>query len=121
MANSTIWTIAGAALACMLSSSVMAQSLVLTQSLVLAQSSAPAQTVPNMPAPSTPVPEKIGPDATGSTGNLSEKLNRSDGVIAPPAGVDSGMATRAPAANAGAMPIITPPGEPGGNQSIQPK
>lgn len=115
MATSTTWTIAGAALAWTLSSSVMAQPL------VLAQSSAPAQTMPNMAAPSTTVPEKVGPDATGSTTNLSEKLNRSDGVIAPPTGVDSGMTTRAPAANTGAMPIITPPGEPGGNQSIQPK
>lgn len=109
MATSTTWTIAGVALACTLSSSVMAQS------------SAPAQTVPNMPAPSTTVPEKVGPDATGSTTNLSEKLNRTDGVITPPAGIDSGMATRAPAANTGTMPVITPPGEPGGNQAIQPK
>ena len=103
------WTIAGVALACTLSSSVMAQS------------SAPAQTVPNTPAPSTTVPEKVAPDSTGSTTNLSDKLNRTDGVITPPAGVDSGMATRAPAANTGSMPVITPPGEPGGNQSVQPK
>ncbi len=105
----TTWTIAGVALACTLSS------------VAMAQSSAPAQTVPNMAAPSTTVPEKVGPDATGSTTNLSEKLNRSDGVITPPAGVDSGMATRAPAANTGSMPVITPPGGPGGNPSIQPK
>lgn len=109
MAAVTTWTIAGVAFACTLSSAVMAQS------------SAPAQTVPNMPAPSTTVPEKVEPNATGSTGNLSERLNRSEGVITPPAGVDSGMATRAPAANTGTMPIITPPGEPGGNQAIQPK
>lgn len=103
----TTWTIAGAALACTLSSAVMAQS------------SAPAQTVPN--TPSTTVPEKVAPDSTGSTTNLSEKLNRTDGVITPPAGLDSGMATRAPAPNAGSMPVIAPPGAPGGNQSVQPK
>ena len=52
-------------------------------------------------------------------GNLSEKLARSDGVICPPAHVDSEI--RAPTPPGGAMPVIPPPGSPGGDQSIKPK
>lgn len=51
-------------------------------------------------------------------GNLSDKLNRSNGVICPP-DVDSGI--KAPAPNTGKMPVIPPPGSPGGDQSVQPK
>jgi len=46
---------------------------------------------PNMPDPKTTIPEKIRPeepDTTGSTGNLSDKLSRSEGVIKPRADVD---------------------------------
>ena len=51
-------------------------------------------------------------------GNLSDKLNRSSGVICPP-DVDSGI--KAPAPDSGKMPVIPPPGSPGGDQNIQPK
>jgi hypothetical protein len=51
--------------------------------------------------------------------DLSDKLARSDGVICPPDRVDSEI--RAPTPPGGAMPVIPPPGSPGGDQSIKPK
>ena len=87
-----------------------------------AQGTPTQPSAPNMPAPQTTVPEKVAPDATGTTGGtLSDKLERSGGVITPQADVDPGMAARAPVPNPGTTPVITPPGSPGGNQSVQPK
>ena len=51
--------------------------------------------------------------------NLSDKLARTDGVICPPDHIDPGI--KAPTPPGGAMPVIPPPGSPGGDQSIQPK
>jgi hypothetical protein len=77
---------------------------------------------PNMPAPHNTVPEKIEPNSTSSTGGtLSDKLERSGGVITPPSGVDPGISTAAPVPHPGTTPVIPPPGSPGGNQSVQPK
>ena len=50
---------------------------------------------------------------------LSDKLARTDGVICPP-NVDPEM--KAPTPPSGnKMPVIPPPGSPGGDPSIQPK
>ena len=54
--------------------------------------------------------------APGQT--LSDKLAQSNGVICPP-NVDP--AIKAPTPNAGKMPVIPPPGSPGGNPNLQPK
>jgi hypothetical protein len=53
------------------------------------------------------------------TGNLSDKLARSNGVICPPEHVDPAM--KQPTPPGGAMPVIPPPGSPGGDPSVQPK
>ena len=69
---------------------------------------------PNMPAIQNTVPEKIEPapgGAAGSAGTLSERLERSDGVIRPPANIDPGIVRPAP--DTGAMPVIPPAGTPG--------
>jgi hypothetical protein len=50
---------------------------------------------------------------------LGDKLARSDGVLCPPAGVDS--AIRAPTPETGNTPVIPPPGSPGGDPTIRPK
>ena len=77
---------------------------------------------PNMPSPQNTVPEKIDPKPTGTTGgSLSDKLERTDGVIKPPTGIDSGITTPAPVPNPGTTPVIPPPGSPGGNPTVQPK
>jgi hypothetical protein len=57
-------------------------------------------------------------ETTGSA-NLNDGLSRSKGVICPPAGVDPGIS--APAAGGGIMPVIPPPGTPGGDPSVIPK
>lgn len=58
-----------------------------------------------------------------STGeNLSRKLEASGGVIKPPDDVDPGI--KAPPKDPGAgsnMPVIPPPGSPGGDRRVQPK
>lgn len=76
-------------------------------------------TDPNMPDPRSTIPEKIEPNATGTT--LSDRLERTDGVIAPPATGTPDMRVPAPVPDPGTTPVIRPPGEPGGNQAIQPK
>jgi len=66
---------------------------------------------------------RIGADPqqpTSSTNQtLSEKLERSEGVICPPLGVDPEIA--APPPGGGKTPVIPPPGSPGGDPSIRPK
>lgn len=52
--------------------------------------------------------------------DLSEKLARSGGVICPPEHVDPEMKQPTPPSG-GAMPVIPPPGSPGGDPSVQPK
>jgi hypothetical protein len=53
-----------------------------------------------------------------SSKTLSEKLDKGGGVICPP-DVDPGM--KAPAPDTGKMPVIPPPGSPGGDPKVQPK
>ena len=55
---------------------------------------------------------------SGGSGDLSNKLSQSNGVICPP-DIDQGM--KAPTPDTGKMPVLPPPGSPGGNQNIQPK
>jgi hypothetical protein len=71
--------------------------------------------VPDTPTPGAPQT----PNATnGSGASLSDKLAQSDGVLCPP-NVDPGI--KAPTPEVGKMPIIPPPGSPGGNPNVQPK
>jgi len=51
--------------------------------------------------------------------NLSQKLAQSNGVICPPPTVDPGI--KKPAPPGGPMPVIPPPGSPGGDPHVQPK
>jgi hypothetical protein len=52
--------------------------------------------------------------------DLSERLDRSKGVIRPPRGVDPEMQIPPPPGS-GKTPVIPPPGSPGGDQAIEPK
>ena len=61
----------------------------------------------------------LGMERQGGQGNLSDKLARSGGVICPPEHVDPQI--KQPTPPGGPMPVIPPPGSPGGDQSIQPK
>ncbi len=51
--------------------------------------------------------------------SLSKQLAESNGVICPPPHIDKGM--KKPAPETGTMPVIPPPGSPGGNPRVQPK
>jgi hypothetical protein len=85
----------------------------------------PAQTVPPTPANGcAPMPPRgtVAPEGT-TTGQrsepLSDKLAKSDGVLCPPPGLDPEI--HAPTPDAGNMPVIPPPGSPGGNPNVRPK
>jgi hypothetical protein len=56
------------------------------------------------------------PPASGST---SSELSRSGGVITPPANVDPAM-KKSPPTSGDRMPVVPPPGAPGGNPSAKP-
>jgi hypothetical protein len=51
--------------------------------------------------------------------SLSDKLARSDGVICPPDHVDPDI--KQPTPQGGPMPVIPPPGSPGGDPNVHPK
>ncbi|MBV9202112.1 MAG: hypothetical protein JOY83_20750 [Alphaproteobacteria bacterium] len=57
------------------------------------------------------------PPASGAT---SSDLSRSGGVITPPSGIDPEMKQSPPPTGA-TMPVIPPPGTPGGNPAVKPK
>jgi hypothetical protein len=60
------------------------------------------------------------PAVPPASGSSSSDLNRSGGVITPPAGIDPEI-KQSPPATGSTMPIIPPPGTPGGNPAIKPK
>nr|USU34422.1 hypothetical protein NG677_16545 [Methylobacterium sp. OTU13CASTA1] len=66
-------------------------------------------------APSSPVSDKIQPDAgpPGTGGTLSDRLEKNDGVIKPPGNTAPGMVVRPPDPNPGSMPVIKPGDLPG--------
>ncbi|HJZ17155.1 MAG TPA: hypothetical protein VJ251_17230 [Stellaceae bacterium] len=61
--------------------------------------------------------QPVEPPAIGSS---SSDLGRSGGVIRPPADVDPQM-KQMPPSSGDRMPVIPPPGTPGGNPSAKPK
>ena len=68
-------------------------------------------------APSSAPDQKPPPNGE----SLSKKLDKNEGVLTPPSGVDPKIHKDPPADTGDRMPVIVPPGEPGGNQEIQPK
>jgi hypothetical protein len=101
---------------------LMALMLCSTVSAMLA-SNAQAQSTTHRSQQDAGCPPGVGADpptvGSGGSTNLSEKLAQSKGIICPPANADKEMAVQPPAG--GNMPVIPPPGTPGGDQSVQPK
>jgi len=106
--------------------------LTIALSMTLSAAGAQAPPTPTTPPESTvpPSPSRAGDCArheqggdgatTGQTGQaLADKLAKSDGVLCPPSGVDPEI--RVPAPDGGKMPVIPPPGSPGGDPSVRPK
>jgi hypothetical protein len=77
-----------------------------------------AQSQPNGPPNPDLKPDPKSCASSSGSADLSNKLSQSNGVICPP-DVDQGM--KAPTPDTGKMPVIPPPGSPGGNQNVQPK
>jgi hypothetical protein len=94
-----------------------------------AQNPQPAQ--PHEPHPSVappnapqPPPERIAPrdsaPGTAGRGSFSDRLSQQQGTLRPPA-VDPGIHAPLPADRQETMPVIPPPGTPGGNRDVVPK
>jgi hypothetical protein len=69
--------------------------------------------------PQTQASDDVTRGAPGTERPLSERLAQSNGVICPPPNVDPDI--HQPAPDVGSMPVIPPPGSPGGNPSVEPK
>ena len=82
------------------------------------QPASPQEAHPPLAPPnaSQPPPEQIAP----SHNNLSEQLSRQQGMLQPPT-VDPGIRAPLPPQANGPMPVIPPPGTPGGDQRVVPK
>jgi len=112
--------------------------LALLTATILVPTLAAAQAPPKVQTPIAPKTEQLEPRACAnsdtrtkvgqggdvqvqnpSNNSLSDKLARSDGVICPPEHVDPEI--KAPTPPGGAMPVIPPPGSPGGDPSVRPK
>lgn len=91
-------------------------------SAAAAQVPRPDPKMPDAPPPGAAVPETTPRDTTGQSPaeNLSDRLERSKGVIRPPGHVDPEIHVTPPATG-DPMPVIPPPGSPGGDQAVQPK
>jgi hypothetical protein len=95
-----------------------------------AQIRQPPQNTPQTTAPQTRDPKAcsddqrlgVGRDAPRPSGpanqTLSEKLEQTDGVLCPP---DIDPDIKVPTPQAGPMPVIPPPGSPGGDPTVRPK
>ncbi|AGK58041.1 hypothetical protein HYPDE_31833 [Hyphomicrobium denitrificans 1NES1] len=83
----------------------------------------PSECLAQAPAPNAPEAPSATPDQKppANGGPLSKKLDKNEGVLTPPGGVDPKIHKEPPADTGDRMPMIVPPGEPGGNQNIQPK
>ena len=88
------------------------------------QDRAPSAVDPKACAPGERMlPDTTAPHPPATTGrntseNLSDKLARTDGVICPE-NVDPHI--KAPTPETGKMPVIPPPGTPGGDPTVRPK
>jgi hypothetical protein len=90
------------------------------------QPAAPHETHPPVapPSASQPPPEKIDPggmpSGSQSGQTLSDRLATQQGTLQPPK-VDPGIQAPLPSRSQDTMPVIPPPGTPGGNRNVVPK
>ena len=118
---------------------VRIQMVGLAVSALLLPAVALAQAPPQTKTPVAPKAEQLDPDSCihsdtqttvgkggeadaqrqDGTGNLSDKLARSGGVICPPDHLDSEI--KQPTPPGGNMPVIPPPGSLGGDPAVRPK
>jgi len=70
--------------------------------------------------PGQNAPSQFDAQARKGDQNLSDRLDRSGGVIRPPGNVDPEMHVPPPATG-DKMPVVPAPGSPGGDPSVKPK
>jgi len=109
-------------------------SLMLSAALVIAAAPVSAQLAPGAPGTNQTIPEKdrsrpqemprdrapAQEDGVVTGRSSSEQRDAEDGVIRPPKGVDPGIVAPTPETKS-PMPVIPPPGTPGGPPGPQPK
>jgi hypothetical protein len=67
-------------------------------------------------------PDSVEPGISGSsTEPLSDRLDRSRGVLRPPGGIDPGLTQSPPPSGPNSTPEIAPPGTSGGRPGANPK
>jgi hypothetical protein len=94
----------------------------LVGALLLTASECVAQAQPPKAPETAPQPPSETPDQKPPANeSLDKKLDKNEGVLKPPSGVDPKIHKEPPADVGDRMPVIVPPGEPGGNPNIQPK
>jgi hypothetical protein len=76
-----------------------------------------AERLPLQQAPQAPAGGNVKRESRAE--NLSDHLDRTEGVICPPLGVDPEIVEPPPAG--GRTPVIPPPGSPGGDPTVRPK
>jgi hypothetical protein len=87
-----------------------------------AASPTPQDAVPTPPNDEHGVkPSEGSSTPPGSSGNLSDQLSRSGGVIKPRTDVDPGMHQPAPDPGPQSMPVIPPPGTSDNSLDVKPK
>ena len=81
-----------------------------------------ALSMPGFAGAQNPQPGHLAPPNSPSGGSqtLSDKLSQQRGTLQPPA-IDPGIHKPLPQRGEGNMPVIPPPGTPGGNQQVVPK
>jgi hypothetical protein len=96
----------------------------LCASIGMAGAQTKGQNASPAPGQSSPSNNQVQPNAGSShgapPGTLSRELDRSRGVIHPPPTGDGGVVTPMKQGKS-SMPVIPPPGSPGGNPRVQPK
>lgn len=81
----------------------------------------PAIAFGQVPPPSSQIPEKIEPQRPPPPKEeKKEDSKHENGVIQPPSGIDPNMEAKPPESGS-KMPVIPPPGSPGGKESVKPK
>ena len=106
---------------CRLSRSVLCAAIAVLFAGIAPGLAAPVSSSNANPTADKPSQAKIPEGSGSSTEALSEKLDRSGGVIHPPSGVDPGIKQAPPAIGSHSTPVIPPPGSPGGKSGVTPK
>jgi hypothetical protein len=66
-------------------------------------------------------PPQVQTEGQAPSDDLSDRLDRNKGVIRPKGDVDPNIDATPPGEPQGTMPVIPPPGSPGGDPRVQPK